>query len=75
MATTIQISNDLLERLKLMKFNDKESYENIIWDLIEDSMEISEETKKHIAISEKQIREGKTTSLEEVKKKLHMRNV
>ncbi len=75
MATTIQVSNDLLERLKVMKLNDKESYENIIWDLLEDSMELSEETKKHIAISEKQIREGKTISLEEVKKKLHMRNV
>ncbi len=75
MATTIQISEDLLERLKIMKLNDKESYENIIWDLLEDSMELSEETKKHIAISEKQIREGKTSSLEEVKKKLHMRNV
>lgn len=75
MATTIQISNDLLERLKIMKFNDKESYENIIWDLLEDSMELSEETKKHIAQSEKEIKEGKTISLEEVKKKLHIKNV
>jgi len=69
MDTTIQISSDLLNRLKLMKIHEKESYENIIWDLIEDSMELSEETKRNIAISEKQIKEGKTISLEELKRK------
>ena len=70
METTIQISRPLLEKLKLMKIHEKESYENIIWDLIEDRMEFSEETKKNIAISEKEITEGKTISLEEIKKKL-----
>ncbi|MEK6827444.1 MAG: hypothetical protein AABX99_03100 [Nanoarchaeota archaeon] len=69
MDTTIQISSNLLNRLKLMKIHEKESYENIIWDLIEDSMELSEETKKNITISEKQIKEGKTISLEELKRK------
>lgn len=71
MVTTIQISDKLVEKLKLMKMSDKESYENIIWELIEDSMELSEETKRNIAISEKQIKEGKTISLEKLKKKLH----
>ena len=71
MATTIQITNELLEKLKLMKMHDKESYEEIIWDLIEDHMELSEETKKHIAISEKQIKEGKTVKFEDIKKRLN----
>lgn len=75
MATTIQISDELLNRLRMMKMNDKESYENIIWDMIEDSMELSEEAKKNIAISEKQIEEGKTTSLEEIKRKLNTNHV
>lgn len=70
MATTIQVSGKLVETLKNRKMYDKESYEEIIWDLIEDSMELSEETKKHIAQAEKEYREGKTVSLEEVKKKL-----
>ena len=48
----------------------KESYENIIWDLIEDRMELSEETKRDIAESEKDIREGRVYSWEEVKKEL-----
>ena len=75
MVTTIQISDNLLEKLKFMKMHNKESYEEIIWDLIEDSMELSEETKKNIAISEKQIREGKTVRFEDIKKRLNIRNV
>ncbi len=73
METTIQVSSELLKKLKSMKMNDKESYENIIWDLLEDRMELSEETKKHIAQSRKEIAEGKTYALEEVKKRLKIR--
>lgn len=68
--TTIQVSRNLLSRLRDMKMYDKESYEEIIWDLIEDRMEFSEETKKNIEISNRQIREGKTVSLKEIKKKM-----
>lgn len=70
MATTIQISEDLLGRLKELKLYEKESYEDLIWNLIEDRMELSDETKKNIAIAEKQIREGKVSSWEDVKKRL-----
>ena len=72
METTIQISKNLLEKLQLMKMHNKESYEDIIWDLIEDRMELSEETRTNISISERQIKEGKTISLEELKKKLKL---
>ena len=34
MATTIQVSEELLDELKIRKISDKESYEEIIWDLI-----------------------------------------
>ena len=70
MDTSIQISKDLLEKLKLMKIHNKESYEDLIWDLIEDRMEFSEETKKNIALSEKDFQEGKFKTLSEVKKEL-----
>jgi hypothetical protein len=69
MVTTMQVSKELLEELKSRKMYDKESYEDIVWDLLEDSMELSEETKRRIKRSEKQIREGKTISHEEIKKK------
>ncbi len=70
MATTIQISEKLMGELKNKKMYGKESYEEIIWDLLEDTMELSEETKRHIKQSEKEIKEGKTATLAEVKKQL-----
>ena len=69
MATTIQISGELLQELKNRKMYDSETYEGIIWDLIEDTMELSEETKKNLEIAEKQVKEGKVHSFEEVMKK------
>ncbi len=69
MATTIQVSSKLMEELQNRKMYSKESYEELIWDLLEDSMELSEETKRHIKQSEKEIKDGKTISLSEVKKK------
>ena len=70
MVTTIQVSSTLLNKLKNRKMYDKESYEDIIWDLIEDNTELSEETKELIKISEKEIKEGKTVSLAHVKRRL-----
>ena len=73
MATTIQVSDKLVEKLKLMKINYKESYENIIWELIEDSMELSEETKKIILNYEKEIKTNgfkNFKTLEQIKKEL-----
>ena len=70
MATTIQISNDLLTELKNRKMYDNETYEDIIWDLFEDSMELSDETLRHIEASKKDLAEGKTITLSELKKKL-----
>lgn len=73
MATTIQISEDLLDKLKELKLYEKESYEDLIWNLIEDRMELSDETKKNIAIAEKQIREGKVVSFDEIKRKFKLK--
>ncbi|MEK6917281.1 MAG: hypothetical protein AABW92_06080 [Nanoarchaeota archaeon] len=70
MATTIQISNKLLDVLKNRKMYDKESYETLIWDLLEDTMELSEATKRHIEQSKKEMASGKTVPLSRIKKKL-----
>ena len=70
MATTIQVSNELLSKLKERKMYDKESYEEVIWDALEDSMELSEQTLKNIKKSEEDIKAGRVYTLEEVKKKL-----
>ncbi len=66
--TTIQISKTLLEQLKLRKMTKKESYEGIIWDLLEDTMELSDETKRAIEEGRKQILEEKVVSFEDLKR-------
>ena len=71
-TTTIQVSGTLQKELTKRKLFNKETYEEVIWDLIEDTMELSEETKKDIEISRKQIKEGKVISLEEVERKLKL---
>ena len=68
METTIQISRDLLEQLKKRKIGNGESYERVIWDLLEDTMELSDETKRAIAEGRNQIQEGKVVSFEDLKR-------
>ncbi len=70
MATTIQISNQVKQTLDKMKIFERETYNEIIESMIEDKMEFSEQTKKDIEEARKQIKEGKTISHKEVKKKL-----
>lgn len=70
MATTIQISKDLKSKLSFRKTSDKESYEDIIWDLLEDTMELNEQTKKEIEIARKEFKEGKFVTHSQLKKEL-----
>ena len=70
MATTIQVSEELVQALKKRKLYDKESYEEVIWDIIEDTEQLSEETLMEIALARQQIKEGKTKTLDQVKKEL-----
>lgn len=76
MATSIQISEKLQEKLKNRKLYENESYEDIIWDLLEDSMELSEETKNSIIEYEnnykKWIKEGKFKTLRQIKKEMNL---
>jgi hypothetical protein len=70
MATTIKISEQLKKELSKRKIHDRETYEEVIWDLIEDTTEINEETKREIELSRKQIKEGKFKTLSQVRKEL-----
>ena len=70
MDTTIQISNVLKKELLKRKFFNKETYEEVIWDLIEDNQELSEQTKKEIAQSCAEYKAGKTHTLAEIKKEM-----
>lgn len=70
MATTIQISQSLQSELMERKISDSETYEEVIWDLIEDNMEISKETRKELEQARNEIKEGKHYTLEEVKQEI-----
>ena len=71
--TTIQISTELQRELNKMKLFSRETYEEVIWDIIEDTKELSEQTKKEILESRKEISEGKFTTLSDLKKKYNIK--
>ena len=70
MVTTIQISKELKATLSKRKLFKRETYEDVIWGLLEDTMELNEETKRDIEESLKEIEQGKFVTLEEAKKRL-----
>ena len=70
MVTTIQISEELQKTLNNKKMFERETYEEVIWDLIEDTLEINNETKKELQESREQAKKGKIISLEQIKKGL-----
>ena len=70
MPTTIQVSEKLQKELTKRKMYDKETYENVIWDLMEDTLELDEETRREISQARKEIKEGKYHTMDEVRKEL-----
>ena len=70
METTIQVSHNLRDTLVLMKMGEKESYEDVIWDLIEDTKELSEHTKRELALARLEVRAGKVHKWADVKREL-----
>lgn len=70
MTTSIQISGNLQQELLKRKLFDSETYEEVIWDMVEDSRELSEEVKKEIAEARAQIKAGRFHTLAEVKREL-----
>ncbi|MBU0628010.1 MAG: hypothetical protein KKC75_02385 [Nanoarchaeota archaeon] len=71
-ATTIQIKNETLERLKFFKEANKESYDEIINKMIDEleEGELTDESLKDIIEAKKEIREGKGQRIEDVAKEL-----
>lgn len=68
MDTSIQISKRLQKELLKRKFFVKETYEEVIWDMIEDNEELNAQTKKELAEARAEVKAGKVHSLAKVKK-------
>jgi len=74
-STTIQISQDLKTELQKRKLSNAETYEEIIWDLLEDTMALSAQTKRDIKQSLDEARRGETVSHEEMVQQLKRRQL
>ena len=68
--TTIQISVELKKELDKYKVYDRDTYEGVLWDFVEDRKMLNEETLKEIAQARKEFKEGKFYTHEKVMKKL-----
>ena len=69
MATTIQISDNVKQILDKMKIYERETYNEIIENMIEDQMEINEKTKKELDKARERVDNGEFVTLEDVEKK------
>lgn len=68
METTIRISPEVKSQLDKMKLFERESYNNIIELLIEDTLELNDQTKKEIEEAKKRINKGTFVTQEEIEK-------
>jgi hypothetical protein len=69
--TTIRITNNLHKALGSLK-TPSESFEGLLWDLVEPYLGLSSQTKKEIKESLAEYKRGKTFSLREVKEELNL---
>ena len=67
--TSIRVSKQILNLLRSIKTYPKESYDEVIWNLIEPHLEINNKTKKDIEESLKEYKKGEYYTLNEIKKK------
>jgi predicted CopG family antitoxin len=70
--TTIQINTDTLERLKILKSFERQSYDDVLNNLIDnlDEETLSQEEIEEIKSGLENIRKGKVKSIEQVAKEL-----
>lgn len=69
-TTTIQINRETKERLDGLRVSNRDTYNDIIENLIEDSMELSDAAMKDIEDALEDIKQGRVYSLDDVKKSL-----
>ena len=68
--TSIQIKKDTKLKLDSLKISKRDTYNDIIENLLEDSYELNKETMEDIQKAIEEYKQGKSHSLEEVKKQL-----
>ena len=66
--TSIQLKKSTKMKLDNLKLSEKETYNDVIENLIEDSLELSEKTFEELKLAQKERIEGKIHSLDEIKR-------
>ena len=72
MPTTIQVSNALKAELTALKLYERETYDEVLWNLIEDSRELSREALALLAEAEADVAAGRLVSLDELARDLDL---
>ena len=70
MTIMISISDDLNNELDKMKLFERETHEEVIWNLIENTMELNTQTKIDIAKARAEIKSGKFHTFAQVKSQI-----
>ena len=68
--TTIQISTEVKTKLDQMRISDRDTYNDIIENLIEDSLELSDQAKREIQEALDEVAQGEYISQEDLRHKL-----
>jgi predicted transcriptional regulator len=68
--TTIQVSKKTKDALETMKLTSRDSYNDVIEQLIEDSQELSDQAVKDLEEALDEIRNGRVISHEEVGRRM-----
>ena len=67
MSTTIQIEEEIRNRLGSMKIHSRETYNDVLERILEDLQELNEETKQELEKIVKEVKAGKYKTHEEVR--------
>ncbi|MHA1111583.1 MAG: DUF7557 family protein [Promethearchaeota archaeon] len=68
--TTIQIKKKLKKKLDQLKVSKRDTYNQVIEDLVEDTFELTEQAKNDLQEAVEDVKQGRVISHEDVKKEL-----
>lgn len=69
-VTSIQLSSDTKRKLDKLKLSKRETYNDVVENLIEDSLELNEKTIKDLKEALEEVKKGQVHSLDEIKKEM-----
>jgi len=69
-VTSIQLTSETKRKLDKLKLSKRETYNDVVENLIEDSLELNEKTIKDLEEALEEVKKGKVHSMDEIKKEM-----